>query len=119
MGEAKTYTGGCHCGNVRYQVTTDLSQVMECNCSICAKVGWLLTMVGPQEFRLLTPEEKLRDYQFGRQRVHHLFCPTCGVRSFCRGTSPDGDPVYAVNVRCLEGADLAALEVTQVDGKSF
>jgi len=27
MAEAKTYTGGCHCGEVRYEVTADLDKV--------------------------------------------------------------------------------------------
>ena len=28
MAEAKQYDGSCHCGDVRYQVTADLSQLM-------------------------------------------------------------------------------------------
>ena len=35
MGEARTHTGGCHCKKVRYEVTSDLSQVISCNCSNC------------------------------------------------------------------------------------
>ena len=45
MPEAKTYTGGCHCGKVRYEATTDLGQVLSCNCSICTKRGLLLSFV--------------------------------------------------------------------------
>ena len=46
MSEKKTYAGGCHCGKVRYEVTTELTKVMSCNCSICSKKGHLLTFVG-------------------------------------------------------------------------
>ncbi|HVH07755.1 MAG TPA: GFA family protein, partial [Myxococcota bacterium] len=32
-----TYHGSCHCGDVRYDVTLDLGEVVECNCSICSR----------------------------------------------------------------------------------
>ena len=44
----KTYTGGCHCGRVRYEVTTDLATVMECNCSHCSKRGMLSDLRHPR-----------------------------------------------------------------------
>jgi len=32
----QTYTGGCQCGKVRYQVEVDLEKpVISCNCSMC------------------------------------------------------------------------------------
>ena len=35
----QTCNGGCHCGRVRFQITTDLSRATECNCSIWSKKG--------------------------------------------------------------------------------
>ena len=43
MADMQTYSGGCHCGRVRYEVATALSPVMSCNCSICQKRGYMLT----------------------------------------------------------------------------
>lgn len=119
MPETKTYSGGCHCGKVRYEATTDLAQVLSCNCSICTKRGLLPTFVPPQQFRLLSGGDALTDYQFASKNIHHLFCPACGVGSFARGTGPDGSEMVAINVRCLEGVDLASLTLTPIDGKSF
>jgi hypothetical protein len=119
MPATKTYSGGCHCGKVRYEATTDLAQVLSCNCSICTKRGLLLTFVPQQQFKLLSGGDTLTDYQFARKTIHHLFCPDCGVQSFARGTLPDGSPMVAVNVRCLDGVDLAGLTVTPFDGKSL
>jgi hypothetical protein len=114
-----TYAGGCHCGAVRFRVATKLETVVTCNCSICSKTGALLTFVPAAQFELLGGEEALGDYQFGKKRVHHLFCKRCGVRPFGRGVRPDGNEVVAVNVRCLDGVDLAALAPKPFDGKSL
>jgi hypothetical protein len=119
MSEKETYTGSCHCGKVRYEVTTDLASVVSCNCSICSRVGHLLTFVPPEQFSLRAGEDAQKDYQFNKKNIHHLFCSTCGVRSFGHGKGPDGRPMYSINVRCLEGVDLNALKVKQFDGKSL
>ncbi len=114
-----THKGGCHCGAVRFDVSTDLTQAVACNCSICSKAGWRLAFVPAGQFDLVSGEEHLTDYQFGHKRIRHLFCRTCGVRSFSRGTAPDGSPTVAVNVRCLDGVDADALETIAFDGKSL
>jgi hypothetical protein len=117
MTEMKQYEGSCHCGNVRYDVTADLSQVMDCNCSICARKGHLLTFVKPEQFSLKSGESSLTDYQFNKKAIHHLFCSTCGIESFSHGTGPDGKKMYAINVRCLANVDLPSLTVKHFDGK--
>ncbi len=61
-----TCTGGCHCGNVRYEVTADLSQVAACNCSIRMKRGALWTFAAPEKFALRAGADDLADYQFGK-----------------------------------------------------
>jgi hypothetical protein len=119
MAFAKTYSGGCHCGEVRYETTTDLAIVGSCNCSICMKRGALWTFVSPDQFALRSGEDCLTDYQFNKRVIHHLFCSVCGVGSFSRGKKPDGSEMVAINVRCLDGVDVAALTLKPVDGKSF
>lgn len=116
---ATTYSGSCHCGAVRYSVTTDLSRVIECNCSMCSRAGTLLTFVTPDQFELHAGERAQTDYQFHNQVIHHLFCSTCGIKSYATGKKRDGSEMVAVNVRCLDGVDLSKLTVTKVDGKSF
>jgi hypothetical protein len=119
MGAATKHQGSCHCGNVRYEVALDLGKpVLSCNCSMCGRAGTLLSFVPASEFTLLAGEEALRDYQFNRHLIHHLFCTTCGIKPFARGQMPDGTPTVAVNVRCLEGVDLDALAIQTFDGKS-
>jgi hypothetical protein len=119
MSELETYSGGCHCGKVRYEVKLDLTNpVLACNCSICGRTGTLLSFVPASQFTLKSGEEVLTDYQFNTKSIHHLFCQVCGIRSFGRGTNPDGTQMVAVNTRCLDGVEPSELQVMQYDGKS-
>ncbi len=119
MTEIKTHAGGCHCGKVRFEVQADVSHVMSCNCSICQRTGALMAFVGADHFTLKSGSEALSDYQFGKKHVHHQFCSTCGVRSFGHGMGPNGQPMYMINVRCLDDIDLEPLAVKKFDGKSL
>ena len=117
--ENKTYDGACHCGKIRYRVTTDLAHVMQCNCSICSKRGYLLTFVTPEQFKQLSGQDSVRDYQFNKHIIHHYFCTTCGVGSYAQGAAQDGKKMYAINVRCLDDVDPSTLNITQFDGKKL
>lgn len=118
MSKAK-YTGGCHCGGVRFEVEADLARTVSCNCSICSKTGSILSFAPEGDFKLLSGEELLSDYLFNKKVIHHLFCKRCGIRSFARGTRPDGTGTVAVNVRCLDDVEVAKLAPAQFDGKSL
>ena len=106
----KTYRGSCHCGAVRYEAALDLAQgTFKCNCSICTKSRAWMAFVPATDVRLLSGEEALREYQFGKKRLHHFFCGTCGIRPFSRGTDPQGREMVALRVNCLDGVEPAEL----------
>ena len=117
--EPRTYTGSCHCGAVRFEVSAALDQAIECNCSHCYRKGLILTFVQPSNFTLVAGEEALSEHGFNRHAIRHLFCRTCGVQSFARGRAPDGSEMVAVNVRVLEGVEPWSVNTTRVDGRSF
>jgi hypothetical protein len=118
MADLETYSGGCQCGAVRYEVKLDLkSPVVACNCSMCGRAGTLLSFVPASQFELKSGEGVLKDYQFNKKHIHHLFCAECGIKSFARGESA-GAPMVAVNARCLDGVDVSKLTVKEFDGRS-
>ena len=118
--DAMTHAGGCHCGAVRYEAELDLgAPVIACNCSMCGRSGSLLSFVAPAHFRLQKGEDALQNYHFNKHTIDHLFCKSCGIKPFARGKKPDGSPMVAINVRCLDDVDLDALKVHKVDGKGF
>jgi hypothetical protein len=113
-----TYSGGCQCGKVRYEVSLELGEVVSCNCSRCGKLGTLLAFAPLQNFKLISGEDATTEYQFNKHVIHHLFCSTCGIQSFARGKTPDGRDMVAVNARCLDGVDPDTLTVKKFDGRA-
>ena len=79
----------------------------------------MLTFVPTDKFTLEQGADSLTDYLFNKERIHHLFCKVCGIKSFARGTGPGGPEMVAINVRCLDGVDVSKLHVNQVDGAKF
>ncbi|HEY3804647.1 MAG TPA: GFA family protein [Kofleriaceae bacterium] len=115
----RTYQGSCHCGAVAYEVDMEsVNGAMACNCSMCRRAGTLFTFVPDAAFRLTRGDDAIGDYQFNKHAIHHLFCKTCGIKSFARGKKPDGSAMVAINVRCLDGIDPDKLEIKHFDGAS-
>jgi hypothetical protein len=111
-------SGGCHCGAVRFQadVAAD-ARLLDCNCSMCAKAGFLHLIVPAADFRLLQGADMLAEYRFGTGAARHLFCRRCGIKSFYHPRShPDG---ISINARALDGDDWWALPVDAFDGRNW
>ncbi|MEW5849119.1 MAG: GFA family protein [Myxococcota bacterium] len=113
----KTYVGGCHCGAVRFRVSTDSLEALDCNCSICTKKGFLHLIVPRERFTLLQGAEFLTTYTFNTHVAKHTFCRVCGIHPFYTPRShPDG---VDVNVRALDGNVVGDFKVVPFDGKNW
>jgi hypothetical protein len=115
----RTYTGGCHCGAVRFEADLDLSQpATRCNCSICQKTG--VTSMGgkPDILRVTSGAEHIGEYRVTPESPNYRgFCKKCGVQCFGRGDVPEiGGPFASVSVNCLDDVDLSTLTIGYFDG---
>jgi hypothetical protein len=113
------YKGSCHCGRIAFEVEGTIDRGLACNCSICQRKGSLLWFVPRDQFKLLTPETDAAAYTFNKHVIKHRFCATCGISPFAEGVDPKGNRMAAINIRCLEGIDLAAVPVKLFDGRSL
>ena len=113
------YTGSCHCGRVKFEAEGEIASAMSCNCSMCQRKGALMWFVPRSAMRLLTPEADAATYLFNRHVIRHRFCATCGMHPYGEGTSPNGDAMAAINLRCVDGLDVDTLAIQKVDGASF
>ena len=114
----KTYRGGCHCGQVKFEIDGPQNlTALECNCSICHMSGFLHVIVRQEQFRLGTDVGSLSIYQFNTYNAQHIFCPKCGVKSFYIPRShPDG---FSINLRCLSDINIGDITIQEFDGANW
>jgi hypothetical protein len=112
------HRGGCHCGKVRFEVEAPpVLEVLDCDCSMCRKTGFLHLIVTREQFRLVCGAQVLSNYQFNTGTAKHYFCGVCGIKSFyVPRTHPDG---FSVNVRCLDEGTVQGTNITPFDGRDW
>lgn len=114
----RTKTGGCHCGAVQWEADLPDDIVAdECNCSICAMVGFQHVIIPKSKFRLLRGDDHLIEYRFNTGSAKHWFCKTCGVKSFYVPRShPEG---YSLNLRCMDSSQFSSIKLQPFDGQHW
>ena len=88
---------------------------LDCNCSICSMTCFLHIMVPHGDFELITGRIALTSYRFGTGAAEHLFCSTCGVKSFYQPRSHLD--AWSINARCLDRPIELAIE--KFDGRDW
>jgi len=112
-----TYRGECHCGRVSFELRARLGYALDCNCSLCRRRGALWHAATDADLTILSGESDLLLYQFNTMAAKHYFCRHCGIHPFAR---PRLDPSrWVVNLRCIDGVDLAAIPVQAFDGANW
>lgn len=111
--------GGCHCCAVRFRLGLASNEVelLDCNCSMCSRTGFLHLIAPHGDFELLTTPEALTSYRFGTGAAEHLFCSTCGVKSFYQPRShPES---WSVNFHCLDAGHAIVPVIRSFDGQNW
>ncbi|KAF7549343.1 hypothetical protein G7046_g8377 [Stylonectria norvegica] len=115
-----TYEAGCHCGHIglSLKISPPLPEhvVLNCNCSICRRAGYLL--VYPQYSEVTwrgDSEERVSRYIFNTRTRDHMFCGKCGASIGI--DFRENDPKrYGISVRAIKGIDLDKLTYEKFDG---
>ena len=113
------YQGSCHCGRVKFEAEGELTGAVSCNCSMCQRKGMLMWFVPRAQLQVLTPDNDASTYTFNKHVIRHRFCPVCGIHTHGEGVDPKGNPMAAINIRCLDGVDLESVPVKQFDGRAL
>lgn len=107
------YAISCHCGRFRAEVHAEPGDLLECNCSTCARTGFLRWLLPLEAVTLKTESIRLSTYLWRDAHGGYHFCPECGVAVLRTGW---GDRI-AVNARCIEGIDVFTLKSRRYDGR--
>ena len=111
---AKIHRLSCHCGAIEIEVAHALEGLEECNCSTCARSGFIHWKVPVEAVRLVTQKRGLSVYLWRDVDGGHHFCPVCGTALLRTGYRDR----ISVNARCLVGIDVYTLDVTRLDGRN-
>ena len=102
------YIGSCHCKSVKFNLQTDLSKVVQCNCSFCKRRNAKMTLEKKEAIEILEGKENLTLYQFNTNLAKHHFCKNCGIFVYSnRRFDPNG---IAVNLGCIDEIDIFSIE---------
>lgn len=111
---SRPYQLACHCQAIRLEVDADLGEVLDCNCSTCARAGFLHWYVPWKSVKLLTESRPLSTYVWRYLHEGHHFCATCGTGVYRSGYRNE---VVSLNARIIVGVDPHTLTVRRYDGR--
>ena len=100
----------CHCGGVEAEVKIPFPVIkkLRCNCSLCKRKGAIMTMVSPDEFKIIKGQKLLKVYQYHTKVAKHFFCSNCGIYTH---HNPRSNPaMYGINLACIEEVNTFELE---------
>ena len=85
-----------------------IEKVMRCNCTLCKRKGYVIGVLGENDFKIIKGEKLLKLYQYYTKAAKHYFCSVCGIHTHNR---PRINPkIFGINVACVEGMDPFELE---------
>ncbi|TDU26466.1 hypothetical protein DFR24_3491 [Panacagrimonas perspica] len=116
--ELREHRGGCHCGAVRFRFRAPTKVLVQrCNCSMCSMTGFEHLIVPGSQFSLLTDPAALATYTFNTGVAKHLFCRTCGIKSYyVPRSNPDG---FSISLRCVDRSSFEEIEYEDFDGQNW
>lgn len=97
----KTFTGGCLCGAIRFEITGPLQKVHTCSCKMCQRHTGAITSVWAEvaksDIRWTGPGGAPAAYR-SSDISSRAFCPQCGSSI----GAIDVKPVVALLVGCFD-----------------
>ena len=100
--------GKCHCGSVRFEVSTNIKNLRRCNCSICSRKGFVMGTALIDELTITEGKDFLKSYKWNTKVAEHYFCKICGINTHHKRRSDPNQ--YGYNIGCIEGFEMSWID---------
>ena len=98
-------TGGCMCGDVRFEVTEPLVSAGYCHCTRCQRrtgtAAAVSARIAPGSLRTKQGEELIQGYDPGGGGFHKFFCSACGSALWSR--HPTDHDAISIRLGAFDG----------------
>ena len=103
MNPSELTTAACHCGNVVIRLSTQPTEVFECNCSICRKLGVLWAYYTCDDVTFAEGADATRTYVWNRKIIEFHSCGGCGCTTHWIAVDRSFREKMGVNARLING----------------
>jgi len=108
-------TVACHCGAVTMQLLRKPSEIFECNCSICRKLGVLWAYYPCDDVVFEKDTAVTNVYVWNKKSLEFHSCSKCGCTTHWVATDPTFREKMGVNARLIDGLDRTNTALEYVD----
>lgn len=98
------------------QLAEQPTEIFECNCSICRKLGVLWAYYARDEVTFEKGAGTTRIYEWNKHWIQFHSCATCGCTTHWLPTDPEVRHKMGVNARLVDGLNLTNTELKHIDG---
>lgn len=110
------YKGVCHCGNIRFTVSETPQQLVDCNCSLCRRIGGLWGHVDMNNVTIDMATDASIAYIQGDKTLATHSCKNCGCTTHWLGLNPEESSRMAVNFRMCDPKVIQSFRIRKLDG---
>ena len=102
----------CDCGAVRLQVTEDPTEINDCHCSWCQRLGALWAYYEKDQVRILCAPDATSVYMRAAHEIEFHRCKVCGLTTHWLPVDPERS-LMGVNTRMMPTEVRARAKVFQ------
>jgi hypothetical protein len=106
----------CHCGAIKITVPSSPEHLIDCNCSICRRIGALWALYESKLVGVTGRPEDMTAYVWGQRSIRTMHCRSCGCVTHWEPISSESGKRSGVNMRNFDPDVVASIRIRKFDG---